>query len=116
MLKVSLMKRTKSLTYQPNLRAQRVRKKKKVLMKAMMRERKIYQQVENASISCARPKRFTKKYDLELKRTSIVSFARIATKTTKIIFTVSSVSRSTQIIAKIKMTISGLAVTTVNAG
>lgn len=85
-------------------------------MRAMTKEKKIYQQAENVSISYALPRKSIKRSDLGLNKTNIVSFAKIVMKTTTITFTASSANRFTPTTVKTKMMISGLAVTIVNAG
>lgn len=85
-------------------------------MKAMTKENKICQQAVNALTSYAPPKRSIKRSDPELNKINTDSFAKIAMRITTTIFIASSVSKSTPTTVRTRMTISGLAVTTVNAG
>jgi hypothetical protein len=115
-IKANLMKKTKNQIYHNPQKAQKVRKNKRVLMKAMKKESRICLQAVNALINSALQRRSIRKLDREWKRINIDFFARIAIKTTTTIFIVSFVSKYIQITAKMKMMINGLAVITVNAG
>ena len=97
-------------------KAQKVRKNKRALMKAMTNENKICQQAVSALTNNVLPKRSIKRSDQELNKTNTGSFAKIVMRTTITIFIVSFVSKFIQIIVKTKTTISGLVVTIVNAG
>lgn len=115
-MKTHPMMKTPNQISQSIQKAQKVRKSKRALMKAMMSENKICQQVVSALTSNARQKRSIKRSGRELNKTSTGFFVKIAMRTTTTIFIVSSASKSIQITVKMRMTISGLAVTTVNAG
>jgi hypothetical protein len=115
-MKTHRMSKTLNPISQSIQKARKVRKSKRVLMKAMTSENRICQQVANALTSNARQKRSIRKSDPELNKTNTDSFAKIAMRTTITIFIVSSVSKSIQTTVRTKMTINGLDATTVNAG
>lgn len=101
------MKKTKNLISHSLPKAPKARKSKRALMKAMTREKKTSQQVENASINCALPKKYTKRSGLGFNKTNTASFAKIVMRTTITISIASFASRSIRIIVKMKMMTNG---------
>jgi hypothetical protein len=115
-MKTHLKMKTQNPIFQSIQKAQKVRKNRRALMRAMMSEKKICQQVVSALTSNAHPKRSIKRSDQESNKTNTGSFAKTAMRITITIFTVSFASKFIRTTVKMKTMISGLAAITVNAG
>ena len=89
-----------------------LRKMLKVLrVKAIiLKKKKNFLQVENASISYALQRKYTKKFDLESKRINIVFSVKIVMKIIIITFIVNFANKYTRIVVRIRMMINGSAV------
>ncbi len=115
-MKTHQKKKTLNQIYLCIRKVQKVRRSKRVLMRVMMSENKICQQVVNVLINNAHQRKSIKKLGQESNKINTGSFAKIAMRITITIFIASSASKFIQTTAKIKMMTNGLGVITVNAG
>jgi len=93
-----------------------IKKSKRVHVKATNSVKKKCLQVENVLTNYVPAKKYTKKYVQEYKKINIVFSAKIVMKIISTIFIVNFVSKYTQTIAKMRMTINGLDVIIVKDG
>lgn len=82
----------------------------------IQKKKKNFLQVENASISCALPRKYTKRSVQGSKKTNIAFSVKIVMKIITITFIVNFVSKFTRIVVRMRMMINGSAVIIAKGG